>query len=240
MKPLPNASEFRGIVSLLFFFTNILAQFSSLVVQAPFRSNALAEKLNIKAAQNSIPAADLDLDICAPLLLMPSHGQARSPGPYRSAKLRIHREHEIMTLNREHTMEETGAVRNPFVVSPDGGRVYAMGQIRAIFKADSDESAGRYSVSEWWLEPRTRGPGVHAHPDDHVFYVIAGTLSLRLNDDWSQVTKGSYAVIPGGTPHDFENRGSVPSGFISFNAPGGFEAKMTSIAPALASADLRL
>ena len=45
-------------------------------------------------------------------------------------------------------------------------------------------AAGRYSISEFWLELRTRGPGVHAHPEDHVFYVIAGTLSLRVNDDW--------------------------------------------------------
>jgi mannose-6-phosphate isomerase-like protein (cupin superfamily) len=137
-------------------------------------------------------------------------------------------------------MEEAGAARKPIIVPPEQGRVYAMGRMRAIFKADSDESAGRYSVSEWWLEPRTRGPGVHAHPEDHVFYVIAGTLSLRIKDDWSQVTKGTYVVIPGGTPHDFENQGSVPSGFISFNSPGGFEARMTSIAPALAAVDLRM
>jgi mannose-6-phosphate isomerase-like protein (cupin superfamily) len=115
-----------------------------------------------------------------------------------------------------------------------------MGRMRAIFKADADESADRYSVSEWWLEPRTRGPDVHAHPEDHVFYVIAGTLSLRLDDDWSHATKGTYVVIPGGTPHSFENQGSVPAGFISFNSPGGFEARMTDIAPALASADLRM
>ncbi len=71
-------------------------------------------------------------------------------------------------------MEEAGAVRKPIVVPPEQGRVCAMGRMRAIFKADSDESAGLYSVSEWWLEPRTRGPGVHAHPEDHVYYVIAG------------------------------------------------------------------
>lgn len=77
-------------------------------------------------------------------------------------------------------MEEAGVVRKPLVVPPEQGRVYAMGRMRAIFKADCDESAGRYSVSEWWLEPRTRGPDVHAHPEDHVFYVIAGTLSVRV------------------------------------------------------------
>ncbi len=137
-------------------------------------------------------------------------------------------------------MEQTAVVRRPIIVSPEQGRVYDMGRMRAIFKADCDESAGCYSVSEWWLEPRTRGPGVHAHEDDHVFYVLAGTLSVRANDEWSHLTKGAYVVIPGGTPHDFENRESVAAGFISFTSPGGFEERMTDIAPAMAAADLRM
>ena len=115
-----------------------------------------------------------------------------------------------------------------------------MGRMRAVFYAEGEETAGAYSISEWWLEPRTRGPGVHSHSDDHVYYILSGTLSVRVNDDWSQVTGGTYVVIPGGTPHDFENRGSVPSGFISFNSPGGFEVRMADIAPALAAADLRM
>jgi mannose-6-phosphate isomerase-like protein (cupin superfamily) len=137
-------------------------------------------------------------------------------------------------------VEEAGAIRKPRVVAPEEGRVYPMGRMRAVFKADTDETASRYSVSEWWLEPRTRGPGVHAHPDDHLFYVIAGTLSVRLDDDWRDAANGSYVVIPGGTPHTFENRGSVPTGFISFNSPGGFEARMADIAAALSSEDLVL
>jgi len=137
-------------------------------------------------------------------------------------------------------VEEAGAIRKPRVVAPEEGRVYPMGRMRAVFKADTDETASRYSVSEWWLEPRTRGPGVHAHPDDHVFYVIAGTFSVRLDDDWRDAANGSYVVIPGGTPHTFENRGSVPTGFISFNSPGGFEARMADIAAALSSEDLEL
>jgi quercetin dioxygenase-like cupin family protein len=137
-------------------------------------------------------------------------------------------------------MEEAAVVRKPLFVAPEQGRFYPMGRMRAIFKADFDESAGRYSVSEWRLEPRTRGPDVHSHPENHVFYVISGTLSVRVNDDWSHATTGSYVVIPGGTPHSFENQGSVAAGFISFNSPGGFEARMADIAPALASADLRM
>jgi quercetin dioxygenase-like cupin family protein len=137
-------------------------------------------------------------------------------------------------------MDEAGAVREPTVVQPEQGRVYAMGRIRAVFKADAGETAGAYSVSEWWLEPRTRGPGVHAHPEDHVYYVIDGTLSLCLNDEWSELEKGGYVVIPGGTPHDFQNRGSAAVGFMSINSPGGFEARMADIAPALAAEDLRI
>ncbi len=115
-----------------------------------------------------------------------------------------------------------------------------MGRIRAVFKADGEETADRYSASEWWLEPRTGGPGAHSHDDDHLFYVIAGTLSVCVDGAWSDLASGSYATIPGGTLHTFENRGSEPAGFISFNAPGGFETKMANIAPALAAMDLEL
>ena len=137
-------------------------------------------------------------------------------------------------------MKESGAVRQAIIVPPEQGRVYEMGPMQAVFKADGDESAGRYSVSEWWLEPRTRGPGLHANPEDHVFYVIAGILSVRINEDWSHAAKGTYVIIPGGTPHCFENQGSIASGFICFNSPGGFEARMAEIAPAMAAVDLRM
>jgi len=137
-------------------------------------------------------------------------------------------------------MGKTTTIRIPTIVGPDQGRVYPMGRMRAVFKADREETAGGYSVSEWWLEPRTRGADVHQHSEDHVFYVIAGTMSFFVGDAWSEAPAGSYAIIPGGTPHSFENRGSVASGFISFNTPGGFEARMDGIAAALSVEDLSL
>ena len=137
-------------------------------------------------------------------------------------------------------MEETEGLRAPLVIAPGGGRVYAMGPMRATFKADCDETAHRYSVSEWWLEPRTRLPNPHSHDEDHVFYVIEGALSVQLNGVWSQVAQGSYILIPGGTLHAFENQGAESAGFISFNAPGGFEARMPDIASALSSTDLAI
>lgn len=126
-------------------------------------------------------------------------------------------------------MDDTLPLRAPTIVAPEAGRVYAMGPLTAIFKADRAETGQAYSVSEWWLEPGTRGPGVHNHPEDHVFYVIAGTVHLRLRDEWSAHAQGAYVIIPGQTPHDFENRGAARAGFIAFTAPGGFEEHMPHI-----------
>ena len=37
-----------------------------------------------------------------------------------------------------------------------------MGRIDAVFKADGAETSAGYSISEWWLEPHTAGPGPHS------------------------------------------------------------------------------
>ena len=47
--------------------------------------------------------------------------------------------------------------------------------------------------------------------------------------------RGSYALIPGSTPHNFENRENQRCGFISVNVPGGFELAMSRIVEWLAA-----
>jgi quercetin dioxygenase-like cupin family protein len=128
--------------------------------------------------------------------------------------------------------------RKPRIVEPGQGRVYPMGRMKAVFKADGAETHDAYSISEWWLEPRTYGAPVHRHGEDHVYYVLAGTLSVSADGEWSQAPQGSYVLIPGGTPHSFENRGEVEAGFITFNTPGGFEDRVPDIAEALSAVDL--
>jgi mannose-6-phosphate isomerase-like protein (cupin superfamily) len=119
--------------------------------------------------------------------------------------------------------------RLPLVLPPGGGRSYPMGRILAVFKADGPETADRYSISEWWLEPRTTGPGAHSHEEDDAFYVLAGTMSFLVDDRWVDAEAGSFVLMPAGVMHDFENRGSVRSGVLNFSMPGGFEPNMPSI-----------
>ena len=120
--------------------------------------------------------------------------------------------------------------RKPVVLAPGQGRTYLMGRISAVFKADEVETDCKYSVSEWWLEPRTQGPGAHSHAEDDLFYVIEGTMSVLVGDVWVDAPRGSFVLIPGGVTHDFENRGSVRAGILNFSVPGPFEPEMPGIA----------
>lgn len=104
-----------------------------------------------------------------------------------------------------------------------------MGRISAIFKADEAETANAYSISEWWLEPNTKGPGAHSHPEDDTFFVIEGVMSLLVGDEWIDAPVGSFVLVPGGTTHDFENRGTVRAGVLNFT-PAVFEPEMKGIA----------
>ncbi len=119
--------------------------------------------------------------------------------------------------------------RDAFVVGPEEGRVYDMGRMQAVFFADGEQTANRYSISEWSLEARTEGPGAHSHPDDHIFYVLEGTLSLVIDGSTAEARPGSYAVIPGGRQHTFHNAGAESCRFISINVPAGFEKAMPGI-----------
>jgi mannose-6-phosphate isomerase-like protein (cupin superfamily) len=65
-----------------------------------------------------------------------------------------------------------------------------MGRISAVFKSDGKETGGRSSISEWWLEPHTEGPGAHSHAEDDIFYVIEGTMSVLIGDRWVDTPRG--------------------------------------------------
>ncbi len=126
-------------------------------------------------------------------------------------------------------MSSQKPARQPVILAPGKGRAYPMGRISALFKADEDETANGYSISEWWLEPNTQGPGAHSHPEDDVFFVLEGTMSIWVGEKWHHVGPGSFVLVPGGVTHDFENRGDVRAGVLNVSS-GVFEPEMPAIA----------
>ena len=126
----------------------------------------------------------------------------------------------------KHQNDQTDAL----ILSNGQGRVYHCGPMTAIFKADENETNAKYSISEWWVEPHSDGPGPHAHDEnDEVFYVLEGTLTFRIDDDWVDADKGTFIRIPAKTTHDFKNKTPERAGVLNFFIPGGFERDMPSI-----------
>ena len=117
------------------------------------------------------------------------------------------------------------------LILPEGqGRIYDCGTMTAIFKADENETNEKYSISEWWLIPNSDGPGAHSHEDnDEVFYVLEGSMSFLVGDNWIIADKGTFLRIPAKTIHDFKNHTDQKAGVLNFFIPGGFERNMPSI-----------
>jgi quercetin dioxygenase-like cupin family protein len=125
---------------------------------------------------------------------------------------------------------ETLSERDVLVLAAGEGRAYDMGAMRAVFKADEAETAERYSVSEWWLEPGCSGPGAHSHEaNDELFYGLKGTAEILTGQTWVEVAAGAFVRIPAGVTHDFRNRTGEPAGLLNVFLPGGFERHMPKI-----------
>ena len=126
-------------------------------------------------------------------------------------------------------MSDDKPQRKAILLGSGEGRPYDMGRMQSVYKADGDETAGLYEVSEWSLEPHTQGPGAHHHDNDDVFYVLAGTMSFLMQDEWMDAPKGSFVLVPGGVTHDFKNTTGERATILNIGAPGGFEAMMPHV-----------
>ncbi|WP_421592482.1 cupin domain-containing protein [Shinella sp. M27] len=126
-------------------------------------------------------------------------------------------------------MEKTGT--DVLFLRPGEGRTYPLGRMSAVFKADHGETDNAYCVSEWWLEPRTPGPGAHSHEENvELFYVLSGVASILAGEDWLEAPAGSFVRIPATVMHEFENRTDERVGLLNIFLPGGFEENMPAIA----------
>lgn len=121
--------------------------------------------------------------------------------------------------------------RNTVLYVPaNRGRAYDMGAMQATFLADGEETKDTYSISEWYLDACTPGPGPHSHEaNDDIFYVIEGTMTFLAGEETIHATKGAFLRIPAGVTHDFWNESAARAGVLNIYIPGGFEQDMPAI-----------
>jgi quercetin dioxygenase-like cupin family protein len=117
---------------------------------------------------------------------------------------------------------------------PGAGERHATGEgSEVVIKAGSAETGGSLFLSETVIAPGFPGPPLHRHERLHdMFYVLEGTLTVRLEDERRELAPGTFACVPPGVAHTFSNPGDAPVRFLNFNTPSGFEVYMRELGEA--------
>jgi quercetin dioxygenase-like cupin family protein len=115
---------------------------------------------------------------------------------------------------------------------PGEGHALALGPNGLIFKAEVGDGDGMFYLGELTLGAFP-GPPPHFH-ERHLdsFFVLDGTLTVRLGNEVVQASPGSYAVAPPGSVHTFSNPGAGTVRALNIMAPGGFEQYLKEAAAA--------
>ena len=117
---------------------------------------------------------------------------------------------------------------------PGGGEQIG-GPSSVTIKATSKDTAGSFYLGEVVIAPGFAGPPPHTHERLHdMFYVLEGTLTMRIGEETVDLGAGSFVCVPPGVVHTFSNRSEEPVRFLNFNTPAGWENYMRDLAAALA------
>jgi quercetin dioxygenase-like cupin family protein len=117
----------------------------------------------------------------------------------------------------------------------EGERIGA-GPSSVTIKATSEQTGGSFYLGEVEIEAGFPGPPPHVHERLHdMFYVLDGTLTVRLGDETRELEAGSFVCVPPGVVHTFRNSTDQPVRLLNFNTPGGWENYMRDLAALLAN-----
>ncbi len=115
---------------------------------------------------------------------------------------------------------------------PGEGERHAVGPAEVVIKSTSDD----FFLSENVLPPDMPGPPPHTHERmTDMFYVLEGTLTVLVEDEWSELAAGSFVAAPPGVTHTFRNDSGAPVRFLNLSTPGGWERFMRDLSEAVAS-----
>ncbi|MBA2616315.1 MAG: cupin domain-containing protein [Actinobacteria bacterium] len=168
-------------------------------------------------------------------------------GPEEARFLNIHAPsanfHEVLRARRDRPNEEEhfdsfdppedgGRPAADVVVrEPNEGESIALGPSSATLKAEVTDGDGTYSLTELWLAPGFLGPPLHRHETlADSFYVLEGTLSVRVGKRPYDVPAGGFALAPPGTAHTLSNRSGAPVRVLNLTVPGGLDQYLRELA----------
>src|SRR4051812_31001462 len=113
--------------------------------------------------------------------------------------------------------------RVPTLRTPAEGRTIAVVGDVYRFLATGEDTDGKYAQWEAVVPPGG-GPPPHVHGrEEEGFFVLEGEITFTVNGERLVATAGTFANVPAGTPHSFENESGKPARMLITVAPAGLE-----------------
>jgi mannose-6-phosphate isomerase-like protein (cupin superfamily) len=111
-----------------------------------------------------------------------------------------------------------------FVIRPgDGDHIVGPVGGPATIKARTESTGGSFALIENVVAPQ-QGPPLHTHArEDEMWFVQAGELRFRIEDEIVEAPEGSFVFVPRGTRHCFQNVGDGPATVLVMFTPSGME-----------------
>jgi len=121
------------------------------------------------------------------------------------------------------------------MLGPGEGESHSVGASLDVLKATGANTGASLCLSETTIAPGFPGPPLHVHESLHdMFFVLQGTLTMRLGDEERDAVAGTFVCVPPGFPHTFRNAPDAPVRFLNLNTPSGFEDYMRDLGAAFA------
>ena len=73
---------------------------------------------------------------------------------------------------------------------------------------------------------------------DHIFYILEGTLRVRLGQSDHLLTAGSCAFIPAGTPHTYATTEAASARFLNIDTPEPLDEYIGELAAAFSTGSI--
>jgi len=125
-------------------------------------------------------------------------------------------------------------------MTSDGGIILGPGEgtavagstgARFLIKADGDATRGTYSLIEASIPPGLPPVAAHVHhAHEESFFVLEGTVTLRLGEKTFPAPAGTFVLVPRGVAHTYANDTDAPARFLTTGSPAGLEGLFAAFA----------
>lgn len=130
--------------------------------------------------------------------------------------------HSTSAFDRANAMTDDSPKRPPIFLLPGEGKKIENGRGGSTtYKAIGADTGSLFGMFESVQPPHSRGPELHYHRRmTEMFWVVEGLIHIEAGGQSIEAPPGSFALVPPGTLHRFNNPLDTPSKMLIMFSPG--------------------